>query len=396
MQVIIDRDAFSAALTAVKRTVERRNSLPVLANVLLTAGDGRLSIKASNQDMESSADLPCDARQGGAVTLPAHVLADMVKAAPKGGQIALESIEGVPGKRWKERTTAGDDVYDEFVTPRVKIRAGASAATLSGIQAEDFPEIEAAPKWSRRFLVNAQQFKRLLDATSFAISTEETRYYLNGIFLHVDKDGSSYKLRSVATDGHRLAQADMPAPEGAEGMPGVIVPRLCVVELAKLIGKSKGDLYIAANEKHIEFQLDGFTLLSKTIDGTFPDYRRVVPYSADKRLVCDKASLVAAIKRVTTLSSERGRAVKLGLKAGRVVLSVNNPDAGEIRDEVDADFSAELESFEIGFSARYLLDIAGAYADSEMQFYFSDAGGPALIAPYRSAPEIFVLMPVRV
>jgi DNA polymerase-3 subunit beta len=379
MEITIQRDEFNSALQIAKRIVERRNTIPILSNVLLSAADGVLSIRASNLDMESSAQIACEGPHGGAVTLPAHMLAEIVKGAPKGAAIVLSSI---------------DD--DKPSGARVALRFGAAASTINALPVADFPTLDkpAAFKWSHRFAMPAPEFKRLLDATTFAISTEETRYYLNGVYFHVPA-GKGAPLRMVTTDGHRLARADAKAPKGAAGMPGIIIPRLCVAELSKLVAKDKGEISISLNTKYAEFRVGGAVLLSKLVDGTFPDYGRVVPSGNDRRLSVDKGALVAAVKRVSAMSSERGKAVRMTIGANSLSLAVNNPDSGETAEQIDAE-TAGATGLEIGFNARYLLDLAGAVKGESIAVAFSDAKSPAVFTDKADSAVMFVLMPLRV
>jgi DNA polymerase-3 subunit beta len=234
----------------------------------------------------------------------------------------------------------------------------------------------------------------MIDRTRFAISTEETRYYLNGIYLHaVHQDGGSV-LRAVATDGHRLARVELALPDGAAEMPGVIVPRKTVGELRKLIEETEGDVEIALSETKIRFRAGDVVLISKLIDGTFPDYERVIPLGNDKILEVDRKSFTAAVDRVSTISTEKSRSVKLGLKSGNLTLSANSPDAGSATEELEVSYSAD--DMEIGFNSRYLLDIAQQIEGESAQFALADAGSPTVIRDGADASALYVLMPMRV
>jgi DNA polymerase-3 subunit beta len=234
----------------------------------------------------------------------------------------------------------------------------------------------------------------LIDKTQFAISTEETRYYLNGIFLHAVEIEGKPVLRAVATDGHRLARVEMPAPAGAVGMPGVIVPRKTVSEVQRLLEDPEIQVSIELSATKIRFMLESVVLTSKLIDGTFPDYGRVIPQHNDKSLVVDKALFVSAVDRVSTISSERGRAVKLTLSDGRLVLSVTNPDSGSATEELEVDYTAE--PLDIGFNSRYLLDIAAQIDTDTALLKLADPGSPTLLQDQEGASALYVLMPMRV
>lgn len=378
MDLTISRDSLNDALAQVKRVAPKRTHIPILANVLIEAGEGLVSLRTTDCDMHSRVTLNCETRVGGTATLPAHILADMVKATPKGGEIALQAIDGALLK--------------------TRFTAGRASASLDGLSPDDFPVFKYGD-WTHTFSVSAPEFKHMLETVQFAISTEETRYYLNGVFLHIVGD----ELRMVATDGHRLAKITRPF-SGHGGDNGIIVPRLCIAELVKMIGRAKGELSVSLNAKYIEFGLGGSTLTSKTIDGTFPDYQRIIPSGNDKRLVVDKASFVAGIKSAIVLSSERGRTVKLTASDangtpggnGSLTFSVKNPDSGETKNTIDAlRWDSDDSNFEIGFNAVYLLDCASHVEGDTVTFRFDDPRSPTLIGGSDSA-ALIVLMPSRV
>jgi DNA polymerase-3 subunit beta len=244
------------------------------------------------------------------------------------------------------------------------------------------------------FKLAAADLKRLIEKTQFAISTEETRYYLNGIYLHTATSGKKPTLRAVATDGHRLAQFELPLPAGAEGMPGVIIPRKTVAEIQRLIEDAEAEIGIELSPSKIRFTIGNAVLTSKLIDGTFPDYARVIPLGNDKQLSVDKKEFEAAVDRVSTVSSERGRAVKLSLSSGKLVLSVTNPDSGSATEEIEADYKAD--PLDIGFNSRYLLDIAAQIEGETAVLKLADPGSPTLIQDKDTKGALYVLMPMRV
>jgi DNA polymerase-3 subunit beta len=273
------------------------------------------------------------------------------------------------------------------------IRAGRSRFTLQTLPESDFPDL-AAGEMTHTFKLAAADLKRLIDKTQFAISTEETRYYLNGIYLHSAGSASAPALRAVATDGHRLAQVELSLPDGANGMPGIIIPRKTVGEMQRLIEDTESEVTIELSPGKIRFSLGEVVLTSKLIDGTFPDYGRVIPVGNDKELVVDKKEFEQAVDRVSTVSSERGRAVKLSLTNGRLMLSVTNPDSGSATEEVEVEYAAD--PLDIGFNSRYLLDIAAQIEGEAAVLKLADPGSPTLIQDKDSKGALYVLMPMRV
>ena len=372
MKVTVERADLLKSLSHVHRVVERRNTIPILANVLLRSKVTELSLKATDLDLEVIETVTAEVNPGGATTVPAHMFYEIVRKLPEGAQIVLES--------------SGDRAM-------MAIRAGRSRFTLQTLPESDFPDLSAG-ELTHKFTVGAVDLKRLIDKTQFAISTEETRYYLNGIYLHAISAGNSLMLRAVATDGHRLAQFELTAPSGAEGMPSVIVPRKTVGEVQRLIDNNAGEVTIELSPSKIRLTVDGVVLTSKLIDGTFPDYTRVIPLGNDKRLEVDKKDFEQAVDRVSTVASERGRAVKLALSAGRLVLSVTNPDSGSATEELEVGYDAD--PLDIGFNSRYLLDIAAQLEGDTAVLKLADAGSPTLLSDKEVKGALYVLMPMRV
>ena len=370
MRVTIERSAFLKALNHVQSVVERRNTIPILSNVLVQAKGGQLGLTATDLDIEIVEHAAAEVAREGATTVPAHMLYDIVRKLPDGAQLEL------------------DQSRDQS---RVAIFAGKSRFALQSLPPEDFPNL-AAGEFGNRFTLSAAELKGLIEKTRFAISTEETRYYLNGIYLHEVAAGPA--LRAVATDGHRLAQAQVPRPEGAKGMPGIIIPRKTVLEIVKLVEGSEADVEIALSSSKIRFTTGSIVLTSKLIDGTFPDYERVIPRNNDKSLEVDTKLFADAVDRVSTISMEKGRAVKLGIGSGKIVLAVNNPDSGSAEEEVACAYAGA--PIDIGFNSRYLLDVAGQIKSEAMVFSLADAGSPTIIRDPGDAQALYVLMPMRV
>lgn len=371
MKVTLERAELVKALAHVHRVVERRNTIPILSNVLIRAAKNGLELKATDLDLEIVETIPAEVKQANATTVPAHMLYDIVRKLPEGAQVELQS---------------GSD------KSALQVKAGRSKFSLQSLPETDFPDL-AAGEMPHKFKISAADLKRLVDKTQFAISTEETRYYLNGIYLHTVEEKNA-KLRAVATDGHRLAQAELPLPKGASGMPGVIVPRKTVAELQRLIEDAGEEVEVELSPAKIRFSLGAAVLTSKLIDGTFPDYARVIPAGNDKTLVVDKGDFQAAVDRVSTVSSERGRAVKLSLASGKLTLSVTNPDSGSATEELEVEYGSE--PLDIGFNSRYLLDITNQLEGEKARLKLADPGSPTLLEDSEKAGTLYVLMPMRV
>ena len=372
MRLLIEKSLLLKALQHVTSVVERRNTIPILANVALRAEGDALHLKATDLDIEVTESAKAEIAATGGTTVPAHTLHDIVRKLPDGSQV--------------EMTMQGDD-------GRLALKTGPSRFLLACLPAGDFPDLGAAGV-SHSFELPSQDLARLIEKTRFAISTDETRYYLNGIYLHAFETPGGWRLRAVATDGHRLARMDIALPEGGMGMPGVILPRKTVHELAKLLADYPEKVAVGLSANKIRFTAGNVVLTSKLIDGTFPDYQRVIPASNNKTMMVDNAAFISAVDRVSTLSSEKGRAVKLSISEGRLELSVNNPESGSATEELNADYSGE--GMEIGFNARYLLDIAGQLEGDRAVFKLSDPSAPTVLQDEKDESGLYVLMPMRV
>jgi DNA polymerase-3 subunit beta len=367
MKATIERATLLRGLSHVQSVVERRNTIPILSNVLIEASlDGSLRLMATDLDLQIDETVPAAVDQAGAITVPAHTLFDIARKLPEGSQVELTAAEG-----------------------KIKVNAGRAKFELGTLPRDDFPVI-AEGELPTVFELPAETLKQIIDKTRFAISTEETRYYLNGIFLHVADD----MLKAAATDGHRLARVTVPRPEGAEAMPDVIVPRKCVAELRKLLDEVDGSVGVSLSGSKIRFDLGAAILTSKLIDGTFPDYSRVIPTGNDKILKIDPKSFMQGVDRVSTIATEKTRAVKMALDRDRITLSVTSPDNGTAAEEVPGEYAAQ--PFEIGFNSRYLMDILGQIESDVVEVHLADAAAPTLIRENDKSPALYVLMPMRV
>lgn len=375
MKATIERATLLRCLSHVQSVVERRNTIPILSNVLIEAApDATVRLMATDLDLQIVETMPAAAvDQPGAITVSAHLLFDIARKLPDGSQVSLETADN-----------------------RMIVKAGRSRFQLPTLPRDDFPVIVEGDL-PTSFEIPARVLAELIDRTRFAISTEETRYYLNGIFLHVS-DEAQPVLKAAATDGHRLARYTLPRPDGAEGMPDVIIPRKCVGELRKLLEEVLDtSVLIDLSASKVRFTLggeNGVVLTSKLIDGTFPDYSRVIPTGNDKLLRLDPRSFFEGVDRVATIATEKTRAVKMALETDRVTLSVTSPDNGTAAEELPADYTAQ--GFEIGFNANYLKDILSQIDGDTVELHLADAGAPTLIRKDERSPALYVLMPMRV
>ena len=372
MKISMERAALLRALAQAQSVVERRNTIPILANVLIEAeGDG-VSFRATDLDIEVVDRAPAQVERAGATTVNAVTMHDIVRKLPDGALVSLQ---------------------DDPSSGRLEVRAGRSFFTLATLPREDFPAM-AATDYAANFSAPAPVLRRLFDKSKFAISTEETRYYLNGVYMHVAEGEDGRVLRCVATDGHRLARVDAPLPEGADDMPGVIVPRKTVGELRKLLDDDDAVIAVSVSETKVRFATPEITLTSKVIDGTFPDYTRVIPSGNPRRMEVDASEFAKAVDRVATVSSERSRAVKLAIDEDRLILSVNAPDSGAAEEELAVSYGDER--LEIGFNAKYLLEIASQVDRENAVFLFNSSGDPTLMREGSDTSAIYVVMPMRV
>jgi DNA polymerase-3 subunit beta len=367
MKATIERATLLKSLSHVQSVVERRNTIPILSNVLLDAQEnGSIRLMATDLDLQVDESVPANVSQPGATTVSAHTLFDIVRKLPEGSQVEIAAAEG-----------------------KMQIVAGRARFNLSTLPRDDFPVI-AEGELPTRFELPAATLRQIIDKTRFAISSEETRYYLMGIFFHVTDD----QLKAAATDGHRLARVTVPKPDGADGMPDIIVPRKCVAELRKLLDELEGTVELSLSATKVRFGLGSAVLTSKLIDGTFPDYNRVIPTANDKLLKLDPKTFMQGVDRVSTIASEKTRAVKMSVDRDKVTLSVTSPENGVATEELAADYSSD--GIEIGFNARYLMDILHEIEGDSVEVHLADAAAPTLLRENDKSSALYVLMPMRV
>ena len=367
MKISIDRGILLKALNHVQSVVERRNTIPILSNVKIDANEKNISLVATDLDLEIIESIDANVSGSGSTTVSAHTLYDIVRKIPEGSMIEME-------------LNSND---------QMEIKSGQSNFDLPCLPDEDFPEMSSG-EMPCGFSIDSGNLARLIDKAKFAISTEETRYYLNGIFLHSVEN----ELRSVATDGHRLACIKSDLPVGAEDIPSIIIPRKTVGEVRKLIEDSSGILDIKVSDTKIQFTFNDVQLTSKLIDGTFPDYERVIPKNNDKELLIETKAFASSIDRVATISSDKSKAVKFLLKDGLLTLTVINPETGKAIEKTPVDYT--YEELEIGFNARYLQELTSQVDGKNVEFSFKSSGDPALMRDIDDEGAIYVVMPMRV
>ncbi|MCX2560422.1 DNA polymerase III subunit beta [Acetobacter farinalis] len=374
MKFSAERAILLKALAHIQSVAEKRNTIPILANVLIQAADGRLSLKATDMEIEVVEEIPAIIKRDGATTVPASVLYEIVRKLPDSVEVELDQADA---------------------SGPLHLRADRYSTRLNVLSVDDFPSMGTGDL-PCRFKVGSAALRSLIDRTRFAISTEETRYYLNGIFFHAADTEAGKLLRAVATDGHRLARVETALPAGAETMPGVIIPRKTVAELRKLIDEAPEEIEVALSETRVQFTAGPVMLTSKLIDGTFPEYDRVIPNNNTRILRVGKKDFSDAVARVAAISQERSRPVKLALEPGLLTLSASSAEQGMATEELDdSRISYTAEALEIGFQARYLNDITDQ-VEKDVEFAFSDSAAPTIVRDVHSPSALYVLMPMRV
>jgi DNA polymerase-3 subunit beta len=369
LELTIDKSKLLKALGHVQSVVERRNTIAILSNVKIEAYNGEISLTATDMDIAISEKIVADIAQEGALTVSAHTLYEIIRKLPDGSQV---SIKG-----------------DADETGHIEITSGSCNFSLASIAVADFP-VMSRGDMPYEFSLTAAELTALIDKPRFAISTEETRYYLNGIYIHSREN----MLSAVATDGHRLAKIEIEAPEGAKAIPGVIIPRKTVIELKKLLDEAEDDIEVSLSDTKICFICGKAILLSKLIDGTFPDYNKVIPQSNDKSLVIDSNTLSVAVDRVSTISSDKTKAVKFVVSSGNLTLSATNDDNGTANEDLPVSYNSD--EVEIGFNSRYILDMLGAIEGDEVEFIFADGSAPVLVKDSADSTSLYVIMPMRI
>lgn len=365
MRFSLQREVLLKPLQQVVNVVERRHTLPVLANLLAVVKNGQLSLTGTDLEVEMVARTAVEDARDGETTIPARKLFEIVRALPDGSRITL---------------TQTDD--------KITVQAGRSRFTLVSLSANEFPAIEDI-ELVERVRVPEAALKELIERTAFAMAQQDVRYYLNGLLLDLRENS----LRCVATDGHRLAMCEAPLPTGAQSRKQIIVPRKGVLELQRLLEGGDREVELEVGRNHLRVRREDVTFTSKLIDGRFPDYDAVIPIGADKEVRVDREVLRAALQRAAILSNEKYRGVKVEVSPGQLLLVAHNPEQEEAQEEVEAE--TKVDGLAVGFNVTYLLDALAALREDTVLIALRDANSSALLREASNDRCRHVVMPLR-
>jgi len=375
MEFKINSTDLLKALSHIHGIVEVRHTLPILSNIILEAKDDKLILSSTNLDIYCSDKIKAEVLQSGEVSVSAVTFFEIIKRLPSGSEVLMIMEEG---------------------ENEIRLTCGRSKFNLSTLKTDDFPIISDSDL-STNFVLSADELIRIIDKTKFAVSNEETRYYLNGIFLHKAERNSIQFLRAVATDGHRLAQYDIPLPQGAEDITGIIIPKKTIYELRKVLDDANGDVSVSLNENKIKFSFNDLKVVSKVIDGTFPDYTKVIPQKNDKNFKTNNSELKDAIDRVSAVAANeesKSKAIKFCIENNSLSLSVESQSKGSANEMIDVNYSGD--KVDIGFNSKYIIDICNEVDGDEISISLSDSISPAIILDKTDENLFFVLMPMRI
>ena len=375
MEFKINSTDLLKALSHIHGIVEVRHTLPILSNIILEAKDDKLILSSTNLDIYCSDKIKAEVLKSGEVSVSAVTFFEIIKRLPSGSEVLMIMEEG---------------------ENEIRLTCGRSKFNLSTLKTDDFPIISDSDL-SANFVLSADELIRIIDKTKFAVSNEETRYYLNGIFLHKAERNSIQFLRAVATDGHRLAQYDIPLPQGAEDITGIIIPKKTIYELRKVLDDANGDVSVSLNENKIKFSFNDLKVVSKVIDGTFPDYTKVIPQKNDKNFKTNNSDLKIAIDRVSAVAANedsKSKAIKFCIENNSLSLSVESQSKGSANEMIDVNYSGD--KVDIGFNSKYIIDICNEVDGDEISISLSDSISPAIILDKTDENLFFVLMPMRI
>jgi len=375
MEFKINSTDLLKALSHIHGIVEVRHTLPILSNIILEAKDDKLILSSTNLDIYCSDKIKAEVLKSGEISVSAVTFFEIIKRLPSGSEVLMMMEEG---------------------ENEIRLTCGRSKFNLSTLKTDDFPIISDSDL-STNFVLSADELIRIIDKTKFAVSNEETRYYLNGIFLHKAERNSIQFLRAVATDGHRLAQYDIPLPQGAEDITGIIIPKKTIYELRKVLDDANGDVSVSLNENKIKFSFNDLKVVSKVIDGTFPDYTKVIPQKNDKNFKTNNSDLKNAIDRVSAVAANeesKSKAIKFCIENNSLSLSVESQSKGSANEMIDVNYSGD--KVDIGFNSKYIIDICNEVDGDEISISLSDSISPAIILDKTDENLFFVLMPMRI
>ncbi len=366
MKFTVERENILKPLQYVVGTVERRQTLPILANILIVAENDELTVTGTDLEVELTANFEAEVSEPGKITVPARKLLDICKALPEGSKIDVAVN--------KERVT---------------VKSGRSKFTLSSLPAEGFPSIEQS-KTAKRFFIEKEDFKRLIEQSRFSMAQQDARYYLNGMMFELQKD----KIKSVSTDGHRLSLCEMAVEIPDASLDQIIIPRKGIIELSRLLDSTNEKIQVNVATNHIHIVMPGIVFTSKLIDGKFPDYQRVVPENASLHVIADRENLKQSLIRTSILSNEKYRGVRLLFSENSIRIHSNNPEQEEAEDILEAEYCGE--EIEIGFNVAYIIDALGAISGDTVKLSFSGPSSSCLIQEIKGGDSKYVIMPMRI
>lgn len=365
MKLTIERERLLKPLGHVTSVVERRHTLPILANVHIRAKPSTLELTGTDLEIEVCSELEDVKTDTGDCTVTARKFFDICRALPEGATLKIN--------------ISGD---------KATIQSGKSRFTLQTLPASDFPKLETE-NWEERFTVSQAELKKLLEQTAFSMAQQDVRYYLNGLLLELTKD----KLRAVATDGHRLAKSDLAVKGGGKKMRQAIVPRKAILELGRLLENEDADVTVEMNPNHFRLTTAGVTFTTKLIDGRFPDYEAVMAPELDKTIVVSRHGFLDVLSRAAIMTNEKFRGIRLGVEKDRLEVSANNPEQEEASDEIPVDYDGE--SVEIGFNVNYLMDALKALPGEEVELKLRDANSSCTMSATGETDTLYLVMPMR-
>jgi len=365
MQLSIAREDLLKPLQQIIGAVERRQTMPALSNLLLRANEQNLSITATDLEVELLATLDMEIEDQGATTIPARKLLDICRSLPDQANVVINSSN-----------------------EKIKVSSGRSRFSLATLPAEDFPTIDDL-ELDQTIRVKESDFVGLIEKTAFAMAQQDVRYYLNGLLLELEAG----QIRTVATDGHRLALSQLEHKSDIDGSRQIIVPRKGVQELLRLLSKEDNEISVALGKNHLRVNLANLQFTTKLIDGRFPEYQRVLPDECDNRATIDKLVLKQALTRASILSNEKYKGIRLILDDNTMVIQAHNPEHEEAEDEIEIEYSGDR--LEVGFNVVYLLDVLNALDSDKVEIIIQDANSSALIVSPESQASRYVVMPMR-